>query len=385
MLQTIPAPGSPAEAEKLIGLARSVADFPRMTPEEQDELIRELLDFECYIQAAKLLEWRIASPDQSYNQRLTDYCSLMDIYLGGLENFDGFVAVAVKCVEALALPFSTIRLQIVDAILGQGHFSQHALLYRALIPVMADRAQRVLLLSRLALITEKKLFREGEVEPIYKEILSLDPLNIRALRFYRMWHIQAGEWIAAAGHLHTLLRAYRNPHEQQRAAHELAQIYLYSLNRPERARQILLSHCSDSHLDTRQTLVEALERLGSHDELLDCLDDMLEKAATPVELAAILLKKGQTLIRLERFVEAEQTLSDCLAHDPGNLLIHEALVSAHIGARHPRALASTLRLMVSRTLKPENQKRIGEQLQPLLDLFNGIPPEEFPLATEANL
>lgn len=375
MQQSIPVPGSPDESEKLMGIVRSIADFPRMSLDEQNELIDELLAYECYAQSGKLLEWRIGSPDSHSTQRLTDYCALMGIQYRGLEHFEGFISCALKCVKDLSLPFSTIRLQIVDAILGPEAFAEQAALFRALAPVMTDRAQKVLLLSRLALITEKKLFREGQVEPIYKEILALDPLNIRALRFYRMWHIQGAEWIAAAGHLHTLIKAYRNPHEQHRAAHELAQIYLYSLNQPERARQILLSHCSESQLDTRQTLVEALERLGSFDELILCLDEMLGKAVVPKEAAAILLKKGQTLLKLERFDEAVTELKSCLGHDPKNLLIHEALISAQIGARSPRGVLEALAALSKCTTKPENRSRLAAVHKSMSDLFKGHPPE----------
>jgi pentatricopeptide repeat protein len=381
MLPNSPSPGSQAEVDKLIGLVRSIPSFSRMSQDEQDDLVDELLDYECYAQATRLLEWRLQSLDQSANQRLSDFCRLMDIQCNGLEDFAGFLAVAKRCVHTLALPFSTIRLQIVDAILGPENFASHAALLRALSSVVADRAQRVLLLSRLALITEKKLFGEGEVEPIFKEILGLDPLNIRALRFYRMWHIQGGEWRSAAGHLQTLIKAYRNPHEQQRAAHELAQIYLYSLNQPEKARQILLAHCSDSHLDTRQTLVEALERLGSYDELLDCLDDMRERSHTPQETASIILKRGQTLLKLERYEEAERSLLECLNHDSANLLVHEALLSAQIGAHHPRGIAETLDRMVKVSANESNRQRLQGLALSIRDLFKGHPPERFEMTS----
>jgi tetratricopeptide (TPR) repeat protein len=365
-----------------MGLVRTIGDFPRMIQEEQDGLVSELLDYECYAQATRLLEWRVNSPDQSSNQRLVDFCTMMEIQFHGLEAFDVFLQTAKRCVAELALPFSSIRLLIADGILGPSQFLMHAQLYRMVADVLSDRSQHVLLLSRLALITEKKLFQEYEVEPIYKQIITLDPLNIRALRFYRMWNIQAGDWIAAAGHLHVLLKAYRNPNEQQRAAHELAQIYLYSLNQPGRARQILLAHCSDSHLDTRQTLVEALERIGSYDELLECLDEMHEKATSRHEIAAILLKKGQTLIKRDRFSEAEQCLSECLTFDPANLLIHEALISAQVAGNRPGAVVETLMVMSRQAVADDNGKRLHSLAKSIADLWPQGVPVHFELETK---
>jgi tetratricopeptide (TPR) repeat protein len=373
------APQSPSEIEKLVSLVRSISDFGKMSGAEQDGLIADLLDFECYSQTIKLLEWRSKRPEQSFDQKFADYRELMRIYYCGLEDFEKFIECAKLCTKQLSPTFAMIRMQIAEDILGPSHFEEHAKLYTAVWPDLADPIQQVLLLTRLALIKEKKLFRENDVEPIYAAILRIDPHNIRALRFYRMWHGQVGEWTQAAGYLTTLLKAYKNPNEKQRAAHELAQIHLYNLNQPERAKQILLAHCAESHLDTRQTLVEALERLDAYDELLECLDDMRAKAEDPSEVVAILLKKGQTLHTLGRYPEAEKNLRACVVLDPDNLLIHEAYVTSLISASKPAALRAALIDMAAHCKQPEGRQRLSNLAVSLNDLYAGDLPEQFTL------
>lgn len=375
---TLP-PQSQSEIEKLIGLVRSISDFPKMSSAEQDGLISDLLDFECYAQTIKLLEWRCKRPEQSFEQKFSDYCELMRIYYCGIENFEKFIESAKLCTEQLAPTFAMIRMQIAEDILGPNHFEEHAKLYKAIWPNLNDPVQQVLLLTRLALIKEKKLFREQDVEPIYSAILRIDPHNIRALRFYRMWHGQASEWSQAAGYLTTLIKAYKNPNEKQRAAHELAQIYLYNLNQPERAKQILLAHCAESHLDTRQTLVEALERLDAYEELIECLDDMRAKAEDPSEVVAILLKKGQTLHNLGKYAEAEKNLRACVVIEPDNLLVHEAYVTALISSSKPAALRAALLDMAEHCTQAESRQRLSNLAVSLSDLYAGDLPEQFPL------
>ena len=370
-----PKPHSPEELESLIGLVRAVPDFPKMTREEQDDLLERLQDMECFAQALSLIEWRIKKTASSSDYLLNDYCLLMHILYNGLENFDRFCEVAEECVRSLKLNFSTIRLHISDEILGPNNYVEQALLYKYLAGAMADPGQQVLLLCRLALISEKKLFREAEVEPIYRSVISLEPLNIKALRFYRSWYGQGEEWNQAAKQLQNLIKAYRNPHEKQRAAHELAQIYLYNLNLPEKARQTLLTHCSESHLDTRQTLIEALERLDETEELIACLDDMKDRASNSADLAAILLKKGQTLINIGDFKEAELALRSSIEVEQSNLTAHEALISALIAQSKPKQLRLALESMAAQAESSTSRQILLDLAVSIHELYGGFVPE----------
>lgn len=361
-------PHSNAEIEKLISLVRIIPEFSQLNRDEQDNLIDDLSDFECYAQVIRLLEWRISEPSESGNHMLEDYYALMRVYYEGLEDFDSFLDVAIRCVRDLSPSFATVRLHIADQILGPYHFEEHAILFRALEHSFQETAQRVLLLLRLALITEKKLFHENQVEPLYRRILELDPKNTRALRFYRMWHTQGGEWLKATHYMQRLIGAYRNPHEKQRAAHELAQIYLYSLNQPDMAKQVLLSHCTDSHLDTRGTLIEALERLGDYDELLACLADICNNSAHPEDRAAALLKEGQVLIKLGRIEDSKISLRKSLEIFPDNLLAHETLINTLVIEENISELKDSLTQMAKHLSSNENKKTLLGLVQNLEQL-----------------
>ncbi len=356
--KNLPSPHSPEELEKLISLVRSISDFPQMSEEEQEFLVDSLMDYECYAQVIKILEWRSSEPGRSSDGALSDFCKLMMVHYEGLESFEKFCDVAERCVKTLKLPFATIRLHIADEILGPDNFEEQAKLYQSLAGSLPDISQRVLLLSRLALIVEKKLFRESEAEPIYRSIIRLDPLNIKALRYYRLWYGQGGDWEQAAKQLQSLIKAYRNPHEKHRAAHELAQIYLYNLNQPNLAKKTLETHCRDSRLDTRQTLVEALERLGDYEELIDCLDGLCERAGDRSERAAILQKKGLVCLKSGQYEKAKQSLHQSLSEDSHNLLTHEALITSLINLDQSEELERAIQSMAQASQSPTSRQKL---------------------------
>lgn len=351
-------PQSRAEFDLLSGLVKSIQDFQRMSLSEQESLLRKLEAYECYAQAARLIEWRLRTGQLSDTHMFADYLWLMRIRYLGLERFDDFVETARQCIARLKLSFSTVRIHVAEEILGADKFSEHAQLYRDVADSFADPGERVLLLERLALLYEKKLFLEQEVEPVFARIIELDPLNIKALRFYKLWYMQGCRWQETATQLERLLEAATNPHERQRAAHELAQLYLYNLNQPQQARDIILEQCAGSVLDTRQTLIDALERLERFDELLDCLKEALGQARDDFEHAAIRMKQGHVSLKAGRPLDAVRFLRESLEVNPHSLLAHEALITALVETKDAPAIAAALRVLSDTVLLEGSKKAI---------------------------
>jgi tetratricopeptide (TPR) repeat protein len=353
-------PHSPQELETLSGLVRSVSSFTEMSVDDQDVLIASLLDYECYAQVCSLLSWRAQQGKRGVEGALADYCLLMRVYFEGLESFERFCSTAELAIRRLALSFSIVRLKMAEEILGLEQFELHAQFYQSVAEAISDRAQRVLLLTRLALILEKKLYREADAEPIYRTILELEPYNIKALRFLRLWYSQGGEWENVACQLRLLIKAYRNPHEKHRAAHELAQIQLYNLNNPEAALNVLLNDCRDSRLDTRQTLVEALERLGAFEELLGSLNDMEQATDQNEERSAINVKKGLVLMRLGERELAVRAFQESVRIAPENLLAHESLISSLIDIGAQVQVSEALLAMAQRVTLPDSRQKLKD-------------------------
>lgn len=323
----IPPPQSQEEYRFLVSLVSSITDFPRMSHQEQDILMRSLETYECYRQLDQLLRWRVARPERTHTQQLADYFWLMRVHHTGLDSFESFIDVAKTSVKSLQIPFSSIRLKIMDEILGTENFREHLLLLRAIVDDLEDVSQKVLALERLALICEKKLFLEGEVEPIYFQILKIAPHNEKARKFRKLQHVHNMEWAEAAEQLKVLAEHTENLQERARHKHELAQLHLYNLNQPGAALEILRP-MAIQFPETRHTLIEAFERLELHEELLSALLSFERTSRSPDEAAQFKARRGNGLLKMGRAQEAANVFREALQLQPSSLLIHESLISA---------------------------------------------------------
>lgn len=360
LLPSTPAPHSVEELELLVGLGHSIPHFHRMSPAEQDALLRQLESYECHAQVVTLLEWRISRAVAGDATLFTDFLWLMRVQYMGLERFDQFVESAQKCVARTRIPFSMVRIHMAEDILGIENFQEHAPFFKAVLGSFVDVSQKVLLLERLALVYEKKLFLETEVEPVYRQILELDPLNAKARRFYKLWYMQALRWKDVAQQLEALIEGSKNPHERQRAAHELAQLYLYNLNQPREAREILLEYCANPQHDIHQTLVECLERLELYDELLETLKRACKAIRDPVELANLKLKAGLVCIKAQRTRDAIVLLRESIVENPHLLLSYEALISALIDSGESHEVVRTVEALGKVVALDASRKAIGD-------------------------
>ncbi|MEY2987223.1 MAG: hypothetical protein RJB13_744, partial [Pseudomonadota bacterium] len=304
-------------------------------------LVLNLEKYECYRQMDQLLRWRIGRPDRTHTQQLNDYVWLMKVHYLGLDDFDVFVSVNRDCVERLQIPFSTLRLRVLDEILGPTNYRHHLTLLRGISDSVRDNVQLVLLLERVALICEKKLFLETEVEPTYNLILKISPNNEKARKFKKMQFIHNMEWVEAAEQLKILSEHTRDPQERARHRHELAQLYLYNLNQTGAALE-LLRPMSIQFPETRHTLIEAYERLEMHEDLLSALTTFERTGRDPDEIAQFKYRRGTILLKMNRQVEAVRVYKEALQLQPTSLMIHEALISALLEMRMTAQLREQL-------------------------------------------
>ena len=325
--ESAPPPQSQEEYLFLESMVSSIVDFRRMSHREQDLLMQNLEKYECYFQLEQLLRWRAVRPDRNHSQQLNDYLWIMRIQYLGLDCFETFLDVAKNCTKILQIPFSVIRLRILDEILGPENFRAHLKVLRIVLSEQQDVAQKVMTLERIALISEKKLFLEGEVEGIYSQILKLEPHNEKARKFKKLQHVHNMEWADAAEQLKVLAEHAESPQESARYRHELAQLYLYNLNQAGAAME-LLRPMALQYPETRHTLIEALERLDMHDELLSALLSFERTARDAQESAQFKFKRGNGLLKLGRAEDAVKVYREALRLQPGSLLIHESLISA---------------------------------------------------------
>lgn len=368
----LPIPHSAEELALLVGLGHSISHFHRMSAAEQDVILKQLEMYECHAQVVKLLDWRIDHTPQGNPQLFADFLKLLRIQYLGLERFDDFVESACRGIARLKLPFSMVRIHMAEDILGAENYHEQAPFYKKVMQSFGDPVQKVLLLERLSLIYEKKLFLENEVEPIFRQLLELDKYNTKARRFFKLWYMQAMSWKDVAENLEFLIEASHNPHERRRAAHELAQLYLYNLNQPKEAREILLQYCSEMMREVRQTYLECLERLELYDELLALLKDAERNAEDEIEIANIKLKAGLVCIKASRALAAIPLLRESIIHNSHLLHSYEALISALLEAGRSEEISQVV-TNLSKVVNLESSRKALNDFQLRANKVRNLP------------
>jgi tetratricopeptide (TPR) repeat protein len=317
------------ELQQLVQLGRKIKSFSQLSEFDQSSTVQILFDFECFAQAISLLKFRIDSqlkaetPDQ--NILLSCFQNLAYAKLLGLEDEDGFISVLIHAAKSIPLSFDTFRFHLVEYICGSENYSLQMRAYKEVSQYLSPLEVRVQSLERLALVLEKKLFLEKEVEPVYSQILALDPNNIKACRFYRVYHSHLLNWSEAAEMLERLLNAFPFQHEKQRTAHELAQVYLYQLSDADKAEKILKQYCEHSFLDARQTWLDCLEKQNRFQELSEFLEQCSQQEQNKSLASQLLHRKAVAQMRLDSDDAVSQTLLRAIELDAKNYVAFETL------------------------------------------------------------
>ena len=290
----------------------------------------------------------------------------------GLERFDEFVDAACECATKVELTYLDIKMHIADGIIGDESWNEQAILYRKIAEKLSVPKEKVRVMERLALIYEKKLFLENEVEPIYSKIVNFDPFNVKARRFLKFVFMQSMKWKNAAEQLHAIMDGSQNEHERQRAAHELAQLYLYNLNDAAMSVELLKRHCANSTLDIRQTLLEAQERLGNFSELMETLQDLEKICTDSTELAGIKYKQGTVSLKAGNPGLAAEQLREAIDHNPQLLVAYESLIIALIDSGKPLGISSVLEMLEKEVNLPGSKSALSLVIEKAASLKSSL-------------
>ena len=363
---SIPPPNSLEELKYLGQLVRHTREeFHRLDVQEQDVLLHKLTEYECYGQLTHLLKWRISKGNHTQEQIFTDTLWLHRIMYSGSEDFDALLQFSKDSIARLSLPFSTIRIYILERIIGNEKPMQQAKYLESIRETLEENSQKILLQEYLCRVYEKKLFLESKIYESYEKLLELDPFNIKALKFFRLWYIQNQDWNEAKRCLEVIMAHTKNPFDKERAAHELGQLLLYQLKDPLLARDVILRNIDPPFKDVKHTIYVILERLGLYDEMVDHLNHAEEYESDPRLLVALKLKKAGVLVKSGASTEAIFAMEECLPLQPGNLRIYERMVEVYSGEKRVQKLINILQKLNSVVKIPESHIKIDNLITKL--------------------
>lgn len=302
---------SGSEFDSLQSVLQKINSGEAVSPELVDQFLPVLEQFECWAPAFRLISKVIT--DQ--NSKNVDHL----IFLARVQNnfLEDAFAAAETCTRIVAnhnIGFDVFIDDILPRVLGtEEQFSAEIAILSAVETRFSNKFDRVQCLERLCFLFEKKIHNEVLLAQAYERLITLEPNNLRALKYFKVVYTQNNEWEEVVGILQAMVANAVRPQERFRCGQELAAVYLYQLDMPDEAIAVIESHCSESPLDTSSLLYDAHQRQGNlHGCLLvlrECLlnvDDDFSRGIIHLKIADLHEKLGEIDQAFDNYVLASR-------------------------------------------------------------------------------
>lgn len=294
---------------------------------EQRTVERLLTDHECWVPLFQLLDNSI-SKDQQHN--LAVFLHKIRIEIKYLGDHEQVAQRAQEIVKRFGIDFTRFRLDILGAL--EGNWQLEADVLKSSYLHFKALPDRVKCLERICALYEKKIPDDGLLQKFYRELIKIDPKNIRALKYFKVLHSQNFDWERVIDALHKIMK-WGNISDTYRSAQELAAVHLYSRNDPQEALRIMTKHCADSPLDKSTILYDIYARLGDDRACIALLKKKLAtirradmQAQLHVRIAALQEKCGRDDAAIREYTRAfekdhkmvevvEKIIAICVRHE----------------------------------------------------------------------
>lgn len=352
---------------KLLPIETALQTCSRGLPDqdlEVERILSTLEAYECWQPYFRLIASKIKQPSR---RSINDYICLARIYYRYLEDAKKAGDSCFQMVRDLNIPFVLVRDEVIPQIISEDDYKTEAVLLEAMLPALDEREDTIACLERLCLIYEKKKYDEQRLNNSYEKLVSLDPQNLKALRYFKVIYTQNQEWNRVVRVLRDLYENSRHQNDRFRIAQELATVYLYQLDEPRAAIEVIETLCANSPLDTTTIHYEAFYRLEDWQGCMRVLENYLEKLETPFDKAVILFKIGELESLLGRSDEASERYHQSLKLAPHFLESLENLIEIYIENRDWNGVMNSLEHLKSVVHKEHLKERVDEAIGRLKD------------------
>lgn len=327
--------------------------------DEVNRLVQTLEAYECWAPFFRLLKAKIGTPQR---RERGDYIRMARVYYLYLEDEASAGDICHQMIRDLNIPFVEFRDEISPQIIASEDFTAEAQLFDAILPSLGSRDDTIACLERLCLIYEKKKYDEVQLNQTYEKLVSLDPANLKALRYFKVIYTQNHEWPKVVRVLRQLYENSTHLNDRYRIAQELATVYLYQLDEPQAAIEVVESLCQGSPLDTTTIHYEAFYRLQNWQGCLQVLERYLAKLDSAYDQGIVFYKLGELEQMLGRPSGAAQRYRQSLRLAPTLLESMERLIELAIDQKDWESVLKLLGQLRNAVQKEHLQERIDDAM-----------------------
>lgn len=331
--------------ERVRKLVAQVDSNAALTADQRTEILETFEQHECWAPYFRLLQRTLKDP---HTRQLADFIRLARVQNLFLEDVFAAAETCTSLVQDMKLSYDRFSEEVLPRVVEFEDFTAESSILSAICDRFPGHQDHVSCLERLCMLYEKKTHNEALLGKTYEKLLSLEPRNVKALRYFKLVYTQNNEWEEVVGVLRTLLGCVTHPQELFRVAQELAAIYLYQLDMADEAINVIESYCAESPLDTSTILYDAYQRLndwtGCLKVLRQCLlnvDDDMGRAILHYKIGGLSEQLGELDQALDNFTKAAKLW-------PQFLDAIEGVIAVSIAKQDWPAIASWLEILTSR-------------------------------------
>ncbi len=325
--------------------------------------------FECWTSYFHLLEEQIDNPKR---RKLEYYVRTARAYSVHLEDIQKAAKVCLKMMKDLRLSYQEFREKALYAIVDEQDFGEESVILQSIYPKLKSKEDNIACMERLCLIYEKKKYDEANLNKSYERLIELDQYNQKALRYFKIVYTQNNQWEKVSQVLMNLFASAKHVNDRYRSAQELAAVYLYQLDAPGNAVDVLEKHCADSPLSTFAIHYEAYYRMQNWEGCLRVLQTQVKKVSGDLNKANLTLRIGETFERLRRPDDAIMSYKRVLELAPNMLEPLEKLADIYIRQENWNSVLETLTALDECLDDPFLKEKVREGIERLQGAMNDV-------------
>ena len=287
------------------------------------EYLGVLEDYECWQPYFRLLSKCI---DEQKFRKIDHYIKLARIHNLVFADLDTAAQVCARLIADLELSYEVFQAQVLAEVVTSGDYLAEASVLDRVFPAFSSKQDLISCLERLCFIFEKKRHNDVRLSEYYEKLINIDSNNIKALRYFKGIYIQSNEWEEVIRILQALHSHYERQNDKYLAAQEMATIYQYQMDLPQKALDTIQNLCGESPLDTTVIRYDAFSRLRDWQGCLDTLDTCLKKVDGSHDKSIIQLKMGELYERMGKSREAVSCYQASIRYNPELLESYERLI-----------------------------------------------------------
>jgi tetratricopeptide (TPR) repeat protein len=327
---------------------------PRETLTSQLQILAE---YECWSVYFGLLQTLIEAPE---HRLLSDYVILAKAQHIEMEDIDAAAHTCALLVADLRIGFTSFRHEVLSEVVPFGDFESEAVILQKIYPMFTKNEDIVACLERLCLIFEKKRFDQHQLSSCYEKLIAISPTNLKALRYFKILYTQTNEWGEVIRILQAMYAHTRHSGDKFRIAQEIATLYQYQLDLPQKAIEVIANYCDKSPLDTSVILFDAYMRMRDWPACLKMLEKQLQKSTDPQEMGVLHFKIGELEEKMGQYNRAQESYYKSIANLPFFLDAYEKLTLLLLKENKWIRVLGLIESLITQTKNSQLQERLKE-------------------------